>query len=155
MKRFVKLLVIGALMFAGVACEQPNDKEQPEPQLEATPNNIAGSWELTLWNNGEKMPEGSFVYLDFERADRTYTIYQNIDSFGTRTITGRYYIYVDEELGSAVLRGDYAHGAGEWNHRYIIRSLTASQMILVAKDNPEDVCLYDRKDIPTEIRGEE
>lgn len=154
MKKFVKLLVIGALMFVGFACEQPEEQPQPEPQLEVTPNNIAGSWALTLWNNGESVPEGNYVYLDFVRSDRTYTIYQNIDSFGTRTLTGRYYIYIDEELGVPVLRGDYDHGSGEWNHRYIVQSLTATEMILVAKDNAEDVCQYTRKEIPSEIRGE-
>lgn len=154
MKKIVKLLVIAALMLAGQGCETPTEEPQKEPQLEVTPNNIAGSWELTLWNGGEELPEGSYVYIDFVRADRTFTIYQNTDSHNTRRLTGRYFIYVDEELGVAVLRGEYDHGAGEWNHRYIVSSLTANQMRLTAKDNAADVCTYERADIPSEILGE-
>ncbi len=154
MKKIVKLLVIASLMIAGYGCESPVDKLQEPIQLEVTPNNIAGSWQLSSWNGGEGLPEGSYVYIDFERADRTFTMYQNTDSHYTRTLTGRFYIYVDEELGVAVLRGDYDHGAGEWNHRYIVTSLTANQMKLVAKDNAADESIYVRATIPAEIIGE-
>lgn len=153
MRKFVKLLVIAALMFAGYGCETPTEKPQGEPQLEVTANNIAGSWKLASLKGGS-LAEGSYVYIDFDRADRTFTMYQNTDSHYTRTLTGRYFIYVDEQLGVAVLRGEYDHGAGDWNHRYIVSALTANQMTLTAMDDAEDVCLYERATIPAEIIGE-
>lgn len=155
MKRIVKLLVIGALALAGYACESPtNEPVNPGTvELEVTPNNISGSWALSLWN-GSDVPEDVFVYIDFVRSDRTFKMYQNIDSHYTRTLTGRYYIYIDEELGVAVLRGEYDHGTGEWNHRYIVESLTAQRMKLVAKDSPEEWCVYTRATIPADILGE-
>lgn len=156
MKRFVKLLVIGAIAFASTACELFNDEPQVDPgvvELEVTPNNISGSWKLSYWSKGE-LPEGVFVYIDFVRSEGTFTMYQNIDSHYTRTLTGRYHIYIDEELGCAMLRGEYDHGAGEWNHRYIVESLTEHSMELVAKDNTEELCIYTRTPIPSELLGE-
>lgn len=150
MKKILNLLVVASLVVAAWSCNSTDNEPNEEPQIEITTNNISGSWELSLWND-QQLPEGNFVYIDFVRADGTYTMYQNIDSFGTRTLTGRFFLYVDEELGAAVLRGNYDHGTGDWNHRYIVESLTATTMRLVATDNAEDVCTYVRCDIPSEI----
>lgn len=151
MKKLFRLLIAATMMMvAGYGCEQPEDNTLPEEQLEVTAANLSGSWKLDKWNDVQ-LPESNFVYIDFERSDRTYTLYQNIDSFDKRTITGRYFIYVDETLGEAILRGEYDHGAGEWNHRYIVKSLTATTMLLVAKDNIEECCSYIRQEIPAEI----
>lgn len=161
MKKIVKLLVIGAIALASNACELFNDEppvNHEAVELEVTPNNISGSWGLDAWSEGE-LPEGMFVYIDFVRSDRTFTMYQNIDSHSdytyTRTLTGRYHIYIDEELGCAVLRGEYDHGAGEWNHRYIVESLTEQSMKLVPKDSPKEWCTYIRTTIPAELLGEQ
>jgi hypothetical protein len=153
MKKILKLMLVALCAIGGWSCELTAPEEPQGEELEVTTNNISGSWKLAKWN-GEALPEDNYVYIDFVRADGTYTMYQNIDSFSTRVITGRYTLYVDEEVGAAVLRGDYDHGAGEWNHRYIIDHLTRSEMRLVAKDNAEDICLYERCEIPSEIVGE-
>lgn len=150
MKNLLKLFVAVALICGGVGCQPTYEEPQNEPQLEITTNNISGSWMLTQWNNAP-LAEGSFVYIDLVRSDMTYTMYQNIDSFGTRTITGHFFLYIDQEIGASVLRGNYDHGAGEWNHRYIVQSLTDTTMILVAKDNAEDVSVYTRSEIPSDI----
>lgn len=152
MKQILKIMIAAALLLGTSSCDN-TPEEQPVPEIEVTTNNISGTWKLSLWND-QPLPEGSFIYIDFVRSSSTYTMYQNIDSFGTRTLTGRFTLYVDEEIGAAVLRGDYDHGTGEWNHRYIVESLTATTMLLVAKDNAEDRCLYERSDIPAEILGE-
>jgi hypothetical protein len=49
-------------------------------------------------------------------------------------ITGSYFLSTDVELG-AVIRGSYDHDSGEWAHRYIIKSLTANEMLWVATDD--------------------
>ena len=135
-----------ALMAVAMLTACNNDDEYQEPTLDVTPNNIAGSWRLESWSAGE-LAEGSYVYIDFVRADRTYTLYQNIDSHQLRTITGRYYIDTDTEFG-AVIRGSYDYGNGDWAHRYIITDLTANRMVWTAKDNSEDVSVYVRAAIP-------
>ena len=150
MKKFLKGAFLALMAVAMTACVEDDSKWQPS--LDVTPNNIAGSWCLQSWSGGE-MAEGSFVYIDFVRADRTYTLYQNIDSQQTRVITGRYYIENDAEFG-AIIRGSYDYGNGDWAHRYIVTNLTEDSMMWTAKDNTEDVSIYIRADIPADLKEE-
>ena len=136
------------LAIALISCS--DDEEYVEPILDVTPNNIAGEWCLESWNDAP-LAEGSYVYISFERADRTYTLYQNVDSAPSRALTGRYYITTDMELG-AVIRGDYDFGVGEWTHRYVVKDLTAKSMTWIAKDNPDDVSVYVRCEIPEQVK---
>ena len=129
------LILLSIIAIAVVSCEKNPMREDP-PQLEVNANNISGQWELVEWN-GENLTEGTYVYLDIVRNDKTYTMYQNMDSFSNvpHVITGSYRLSTDEELG-AIIRGTYDHDSGEWSHRYIIQSLTANEMFWVAKDDP-------------------
>lgn len=142
----VLLLTFVAAMLT-VSCSK--EEEYQEPQLEVTPNNIAGWWTLESYDNGVTLAEGSYVYIEFVRADRTFTIRQNLDSTAEREITGSYYIDTDMELG-AVIRGQYDYGVGDWSHRYVVKSLTANKMIWVAKDDPANVSVYVRANITNE-----
>ena len=144
------LLVLMAVMTFAACNEKEVDNDQP--QLEVTRHNISGSWALNSWN-GEPLAEGSYVYIKFERADRTYTMWQNIDSAPARKITGMYNIEIDDELG-AVIRGNYDYGNGDWAHRYIVKSLTAKSMVWVAKDDANDISEYVRCDIPADLLDE-
>lgn len=152
MKRFILLtisLLVASLSF--VACDD-EPVVPTEPQLEVTANNIAGEWQLSSWK-GAPLAEGSYVYLSFDRRERTFCIYQNLDSFSTRELTGAFFIETDPELG-AIIRGSYDYDRGDWAHRYVVTSLTANEMVWVAKDDPEDVSIYSRVDIPAEVKGE-
>ena len=138
-KSFISVLFASLIL---VSC----GKEQPEviEYLDVNANNISGSWELVDWN-GSALQEGTYVFINLVRNDRTYTMYQNIDSFGDipHVITGRYFIETDPAVG-AVIRGDYDHDSGDWAHRYIVKDLTATSMTWVAKDNPEYIQKYER-----------
>ena len=82
-------------------------------------------------------------------------MWQNVDSFYARKLTGIYWIDIDEELG-AVIRGNYDHGAGDWSHRYIVTDLTANRMVWTAKGDESDVSVYVRCDLPEEfVEGSE
>ncbi|MBO5276881.1 MAG: lipocalin family protein [Alistipes sp.] len=148
MRNLLKGAFYMMLAIALISCS--DDEEYVEPILDVTPNNIAGEWCLESWNDAP-LAEGSYVYISFERADRTYTLYQNVDSAPARTLTGRYYITTDMELG-AVIRGDYDFGVGEWAHRYVVKDLTAKSMTWIAKDNPDDVSVYVRCEIPEQVK---
>ena len=145
-KSFISVLFASLIL---VSC----GKEQPEviEYLDVNANNISGSWELVDWN-GSALQEGTYVFINLVRNDRTYTMYQNIDSFGEipHVITGRYFIETDPAVG-AVIRGDYDHDSGDWAHRYIINDLTKDSMIWVAKDNADYVQKFVRvESIPVE-----
>jgi hypothetical protein len=130
------LILLSIIAMTAVSCGKIIITEPEEaPQLEVNANNISGQWELVEWN-GNRMSEGTYVYLDIVRNDKTYTMYQNMDSFSNvpHVITGSYFLSTDVELG-AVIRGSYDHDSGEWAHRYIIKSLTANEMLWVATDD--------------------
>ena len=153
MKRFKNILAsaLAALSFFAVSCDR-NDMTEPQVEyLDVNANNISGKWELVEWN-GNALTAGTYVFMEIVRNDRTFKLYQNLDSFANvpHVVSGLYYIETDPELG-AIIRGVYDHDSGDWAHRYIIKDLTASEMTWVAKDDPEFVQKYVRVEtIPVE-----
>lgn len=136
MKKILILLSIVSLAFSAASCDKMIITEPDEPQqLEVNANNISGQWKLVEWS-GEHLTDGTYVYLDIVRNDKTYTMYQNMDSFTNvpHILTGSYHLTTDVELG-AIIRGSYDHDCGEWAHRYIIQSLTSDEMFWVATDD--------------------
>lgn len=148
MKRILRQ-VVWAITMTVIAVSCSDKEEYVEPTLDVTPNNIAGCWRLDSWNGGA-ISEGSYVYIDFVRADKTYTLYQNIDSQYKRIITGRFFIYTDAEQG-AIIRGNYDYGNGDWAHRYIVTDLTEERMVWTALDNKDDVSVYVRATLPEDL----
>ena len=139
----IKRIIIA--LFAAAALISCVEKTEPVvEQLEVNANNISGSWKLVEWN-GAAMFETTYMYVNFVRNDRTFTIYQNLDSFADvpHIATGTYYIDTDMELG-AIIRGMYDYDSGDWAQRYIVKSLTASEMIWVAKDDENYVQKFER-----------
>ena len=153
MKRFKNILAsaLAALSFFAVSCDR-NDMTAPQVEyLDVNANNISGKWELVEWN-GNALTAGTYVFMEIVRNDRTFKIYQNLDSFSDvpHVVSGSYYIETDPELG-AIIRGVYDHDSGDWAHRYIIKDLTASEMTWVAKDDPDYIQKYVRVEtIPVE-----
>ena len=138
------------MMLAVTLCGCSSDDEVVEPQLEVTPHNISGTWQLASWHNGVQLAEGAYLYLELIRKDRAFKSYDTVDSALPRYRTGVYNIEIDPELG-AIIRGMYDYSGGDWNHRYIVTSLTATKMVWVAKDNPAEVSVYVRTTIPSEV----
>lgn len=150
MKNLLKFAVLSLFLAFAAACD--DDKTEDTAFLPVNSNNIAGTWQLAEFS-GEPLAENSYVYLNLIRKDNLFEIYQNLDSFQARKLTGRYALVEDAELGT-IIRGMYDHGTGDWAHRYIIRDLTAERMVWIAQDDPEDVSIYVRcAGIPDEITG--
>ena len=148
--KYIKCL-IACFMVSLFAASCEKDMEPKVVYLEVNANNISGQWELSEWN-GAGLMDGTYVYLDIVRNDRTYTMYQNLDSFLNvpHTVTGSYFLETDPELG-AIIRGNYDHDSRDWAHRYIIKDLTATEMTWIAKDDESFVQKFVRIDnIPVE-----
>lgn len=132
MNTITKIAVILLSAFVFCSCVE---KEEPIVYLDVNAHTISGSWQLVEWS-GVSLNETTYMYVDFVRNDRTYTIYQNLDSFANvpHVVTGSFYIETDLELG-AVIRGNYDHDSGDWAHRYIVKDLTETEMTWIAKDD--------------------
>lgn len=143
MNTITKIAVILLSAFAFCSCVE---KEEPIVYLDVNAHNISGSWQLQEWN-GTVLDESTYMYVNFVRNDRTYTIYQNLDSFKDvpHVVTGSFFIETDIELG-AVIRGSYDYDSGDWAHRYIVKNLTATEMTWVAKDDETYVQKFVRVD---------
>lgn len=148
--KYIKYLIAFFMMsLFAASCEK--DIEPEVVYLEVNANNISGQWELSEWN-GAGLADGTYVYLDIVRNDRTYTMYQNLDSFMDvpHTVTGSYFLETDPELG-AIIRGNYDHDSGDWAHRYIIKDLTATEMTWIARDDESFIQKFVRiNDIPVD-----
>ena len=140
MKRYITLL------FAALAlCSCNKTTEPTEPMIDVTPTTIAGLWMLESYENGKALSEGSYVYIEFERADRSYTLYQNVGSMYEQVKRGNYFIEIDSELG-AVIRGNYGseeYNYHDWNSRYIVE-MTANKMRWTATNDSNDISVYVR-----------
>ena len=151
MKKILTLAAAGILALLTVTgCEKDPIKSTNE--LDVSFTNVAGTWQL-MSINGTPLDESLYVYITFIRKDHLFEMYQNLDSFSARKITGEFNIQEDAEFG-AIIRGKYDHGTGEWEHRYIVSSLTREQMIWTAKDNGE-ITVYKRVNaIPDDIAND-
>lgn len=136
--RILKTTLLVAMAAVAVSCGKQMSQPKVE-YLDVNANNISGNWELTEWN-GNQMASGTYVFMNIVRNDKTYTLYQNLDSFQNvpHVVTGHYFLDTDPELG-AIIRGNYDYDSGDWAHRYIIKDLTKDTMTWVAKDNKDYV----------------
>ena len=140
MKKYLMILLAAILC----SCNN-NNYEQTETLIDVTPTSLAGVWMLESYDNGKNLAEGNFVYIEFVRSDRSYTLYQNVGSMYTQTMSGNYSIETDPNYG-AIIRGNYGasdHNYFDWSHRYIV-SMTADRMRWQAKDDAENVSVYVR-----------
>ena len=141
-----------SILLAAVLLASCAEKEEPIVYLDVNAHTISGSWQLAEWS-GVTMNENTYMYVNFVRNDRTYTMYHNLDSFSDvpHVATGSFYIETDLELG-AVIRGNYDYDSGDWAHRYIVKNLTETEMTWIAKDDETYVQKFVRVDsIPADV----
>lgn len=146
MKKIAKFaMVVVALMAVG--CSEPD--YSGASYLDVTPNNISGVWSLKNYDNGQELGEGTYYYIEFDRKDKTFESYDNLGSMEVVKNSGRYDIVTD---GAAVIRGTYDFGRGDWEHNYYVRNLTRDSMMWVAVDDESIVQIYERAELPEELK---
>lgn len=150
MKKIVNLAVALVAMVVMGGCSKPD--ESGIHFLDVTPNNIKGVWRMVSYDNGVKLAEGSYYYIVFDRADRTFVSYDNLSSMGVYKNSGRYDIITD---GAAIIYGMFDFGRGDWKHRYYVRNLTTDSMQWVAVDDESISQVYERAELPEWIMTEE
>lgn len=154
MKHLIKLFTLLAALFLTmgfVSCSSDDDEPHEQP-LAVTPANLDGVWQLTEWNNGQPLADGTFCYVVFHRRDNTMEMYDNIGSMYAHHTTGYFSIKQDPYLGY-IISGSYDNGIGDWNQSYIVTNLYQSgSMTWTSKDDASDVCRYQRvSEVPANV----
>ncbi len=143
MKKFTKFAVALLCAVVALACSKPDNSGIE--YLDVTHNNISGVWRMVSYDKGVQLAEGSYYYIVFNRAERTFVTYDNLGSMGAYKNSGRYDITID---GAAVIRGMYDFGRGDWEHSYYVRNLTQDSMVWVATDDENISQVYERAELP-------
>ena len=110
---FAILLLIATLTTAG--CEKPAPLPEERPMV-VNYAALEGAWQLTHWQ-GAPLEANSFLYIEFYRSERRYTIWDNIGSMYATDTTGTFSI-TEEEDGTYTLSGTYDYGVGDWSNTY-------------------------------------
>lgn len=86
-----------------------------------TYNSIAGCWQLSHLQ-GVPLNEQTHLYIEFERKEPRFVMWDNLNSMYTVQSTGTYTI-TEQEDGGYTLSGTYDNGVGAWSNEYSV-SLT-------------------------------
>ncbi|MEG1585943.1 MAG: lipocalin family protein [Bacteroidales bacterium] len=151
MKTIYKLIMFFVMMVACASCSDEQEPDMTNVKIEANNINIAGTWKLDSWNN-KPLAEGIYCYITFNRKDKTFAMYQNMDSMNARNITGSFSIGKDEKDESIdIITGDYDYQMGKWNNEYIIE-IYPEYMNWTVVGNASDLSVYVRcNEIPEDI----
>ncbi len=105
---------------------------------------LAGDWHLATWN--AEAPEDFDAYVSFG-ADRTFTIYQRIESVRYVTFTGTF------RLDGTSLTGVYSDGQ-VWGGTYEVSfDAAGNTMTLVSDSSLGEVHVYVRSSIPASVKS--
>ena len=96
MKNIFKLMALFAFVLCFSSCD--DDEDTALPTLPVTAANLNGVWQLAEWN-GQPLAEGTYCYIEFNRKELTFEMYQKFDSMYARCITGSFKIKNDPYLG--------------------------------------------------------
>lgn len=151
MKKIFNLMMIFSFLLCVTACSTSEDAPVVEMPLEATYSNVAGTWQLTNWN-GAPLNEGLYCYMELDRKNQTFVIYDNMDSMYDKKMTGSYKLSKDKNDENVdLISGEYAFGFGTWNNVYQI-VVFEERMEWTVQGDATDVSIYERcAEIPEEF----
>ena len=115
------MVAIAALTSCGKEAPIPTEQE-----ITVSYTTLGGSWELAYWN-GAPLAESTNLYIDLDRTERRFEMWDNIGSMYYVCTTGVYAI-TPEEDGSYTLSGSYDNGVGDWSETYRVEMLSADRM---------------------------
>ncbi|MDO4460964.1 MAG: hypothetical protein Q4C30_00515 [Bacteroidia bacterium] len=134
------IFFLSVIILAFSACKDDDD-EPAVVNLPVNYANLSGEWQLVSWR-GEQLPEGVYFKIDFDRRDHIFTIRQNLNSMYEQQLIGSYSIELQDDDETYLLSGSYAYGKGDWEHSYIISSISVDGTLsLVAADDASNTAI--------------
>lgn len=138
---FTTLLLIATL--ATVGCEKPAPLPEERP-IVVNYAALDGAWQLTYWQ-GRSLEENSLLYIEFDRSERCFTMWDNFDSMYATPTTGTFTI-AEEEDGTYTLSGTYDHGVGDWSYSYAVKIMSNGDKMQWRARGKSEVMDFERID---------
>lgn len=114
--RLLNRLIATLIVVATIAgCEKPAPLPTQE-KIAVTYAALDGCWQLSMWQ-GAPIAEDTYLYIEFDRKEHRYTMWDNIDSMYATDTTGKFAL-TEEEDGTYTLSGTYDYGVGDWSCDY-------------------------------------
>ena len=114
--RLLNRLIATLIVVATIAgCEKPAPLPTQE-KIAVTYAALNGCWQLSMWQ-GAPIAEDTYLYIEFDRTEHRYTMWDNIDSMYATDTTGTFAL-TEKEDGTYILSGTYDYGVGDWSCDY-------------------------------------
>ena len=142
MKIGLKFFAAALAVVLAVGCGSKEDSEEPEKPPVDGPVFEAGSWVLSQWNG---LPRDADRY---SAADRSFELYQSLNTIGYSKYTGTYTVTVYEQ--KALLSGTYTDGT-PWESSYVVESQTA-ELLRLRSQTAGNISQYVAAEIPDYVK---
>lgn len=135
------MLVAIAATVVNYGCKQREINDLSQPSVAVTYSLIDGAWQMVEWQ-GKPLAEGLYLYVEFDRTEQHFEMWENIGSMYARNTTGSFRIEQDE-YDRYILCGTYDYGVGDWNDEYEVTATSENEMIW-RSTTTQEVSIYRR-----------
>ena len=140
MKKTISILVALLGMCLFVSCGGSSKGEKASP----LGKQIQGEWRLSSWNGAAPTEFDAYIALN---ADRTFVIYQKIETSNYQKFSGSY------QLSGNVLSGVYSDKV-PWGAKYqVAYDEGTSKMTLTSDSATAEVSVYVKASIPADVKS--
>lgn len=149
MRLFRLFFTTSVAMLAALAsgCQTPDSEREPEQIKAVTYYTIDGVWELTELND-KSLSVDTMLYIDFDRKEHRFEMWDNFDSMYMTKTTGMFAIEQDE-YERYILSGWYDYGVGDWASDYIVEmTILGDYMLWQSMSNNEKMLLRRVEELP-------
>lgn len=149
MRLFRLFFTTSVAMLAALAsgCQTPDSEREPEQIKAVTYYTIDGVWRLEKLND-KPLSEDTMLYIDFDRKEHRFEMWDNFDSMYMTKTTGMFAIEQDE-YERYILSGWYDYGVGDWASDYIVEmTILGDYMLWQSMSNNEKMLLRRVEELP-------
>lgn len=149
MRLFRLFFTTSVAMLAALAlgCQTPDSEREPEQIKAVTYYTIDGVWRLEELND-KPLSEDTMLYIDFDRKEHRFEMWDNFDSMYMTKTTGMFAIEQDE-YERYILSGWYDYGVGDWASDYIVEmTILGDYMLWQSMSNNEKMLLRRVEELP-------
>ena len=142
LKTLFSLLLLALSLHVASCAKETDIAGNAEQTMVVSYTTLDGCWRLDAWNM-ESMSEQTYCYVDFDRTERRFEMWDNIASMYARKTTGTFSIEQDDHKRYS-LGGTYDHGVGDWNMEYEVVMFYPGDRMTWRSTTSDDMFTYTR-----------